>query len=227
MNEKQSKTRLSTGQLRRVFGPHNKINVFDLYSPKDVKSIGAAVDLDDSRELALLRRELRGAAVACLVHRNRFARKETPTDRSNWLQSNIIKPAKALRASIAKLESPSDGYLQDLVNSNSYGDSMGAAGLFLLDLKKSIVKLERLAQIAREDLRPNGQMTFKSQYHQFIVDQFSKVYLRYKPQDSVALNKRYPKNNPYMQFIRKSAKPLIGYEHGLVDQMKAFRRSLS
>lgn len=70
-------------------------------------------------------------------------------------------------------------------------------------------------------------MTFKSQYNQFIVNRFSEVYLRHKPQESVALNNRYPENSPYMQFVKKSAKPLMGYNHGLVDQMKAFRDSLS
>ncbi|MFT6659001.1 MAG: ubiquitin-protein ligase [Maritalea sp.] len=97
---------------------------------------------------------------------------------------------------------------------------------FLRRLDAQLRKLEEMTETARNDLNTAGQRLSNSSYFDYLVEVFSGVYLQYMPASSVGLNKRYPENSPYMQFIRKSAKPLIGHEHGLVEQMKNYRDKL-
>lgn len=218
-------TQLTTGQLRRGSASLSP-NPYNLYSTQDVINIGETIGVSQSHELVALRRQLRDAALTCIRYRSKFARDAAPSIREDWIRKDIQKPARALGRSIHRLEDPKNGYLQDLQQLLPQAESIGATRLFLKDLERRLLKLERLASAGIQDLAHDGQKLPKSKYRHLIVERFSKVYLAYNAPDTIGLNKRHTENSPYMQFIRKSAKPLIGYEHGLIDQMKKFRDSL-
>ncbi|MEM6382001.1 MAG: hypothetical protein AAF739_04945 [Pseudomonadota bacterium] len=139
---------------------------------------------------------------------------------------DIQVPTHALLQSIHRLENPKNGYLQDLQQLLPQSESVGATRLFLKDLESRLLKLERLASAGIQELELVEQKLPKPKYLLHVVERLSKVYLTYKAPTTVGLNKRYPENSPYMQFIRQSAEPIIGKKHGLMDQMKEFRDSL-
>lgn len=219
------KRTLATGQLRRTFS-NSSINPYKLYSTGEIKIIGKWVDIDDPRRLVNLRRQLRDTASTCIRFRDEFARSKTPSERQTWLCGQIIKPSKHLRQSITKLMDPKNGYVQDLQQVLPQTESLAATHRFLQDLEGRLLKLERLTEAAYNELSFTGQQLPKAKYFERIVEEFSQVYLNYMSSSSVGLNKRYPEHNSYMQFIRKSTKPLIGHEHGLMEQMKKFRDTL-
>jgi hypothetical protein len=218
--------RPTTGQLRELFSRSHSINPYELYIGAQVERIGSYIQITTARELVDLRRQLRDAAASCIRYRDEHARGKPPSAREDWLDRSLLIPTKKLRHSIETLSDPKAGYWQDLQHTRPKAESPQVMQRFLRRLDAQLRKLEEMTETARNDLNTAGQRLSNSSYFDYLVEVFSGVYLQYMPASSVGLNKRYPENSPYMQFIRKSAKPLIGHEHGLVEQMKNYRDKL-
>ena len=115
--------------------------------------------------------------------------------------------------------------MQDMEHALRRSEPFGSTRRRYKKLEDELFNLEQWARLAHSRLQDSSLPRGEDWFVKMVVESLSELFLDYMPDKALGLNRRYPENSPYMQFVRQSAAPIIGRKHSCADQMAAFCKS--